>query len=250
MEVFIDKEEVLASAESFIAFLRSRFDDEHIDVELETEAYSFVIDPPSMKKQIVTHLRYMWETHLTDEWARVKPMLRDSVTAFDLVDIDQMSNLEAARFVTGQNLDGEHWTRMLQKAEQVIFVPSAHVGPYLGKFWFGKTLGIIFGARLPKGSQIHAPDLSRAEILVRLSALADDTRLRILKFIVDHGEQRSQEIIQKLDLSQSAASRHLTQLNATGYLTARRCEGAKCYQISSTKVQDTLNAVQAFLNNS
>jgi DNA-binding transcriptional ArsR family regulator len=129
-------------------------------------------------------------------------------------------------------------------------VPSGHVGPYLGKFMVGDAFAIVFGARLPEGIQYDAPDLSRAEILVRLSALADDTRLRILKFLAEDGEQRSQDIMRHLDLSQSAASRHLKQLSATGHLTERRCEGAKCYSLNSERIEDTLNATKVFLADS
>jgi DNA-binding transcriptional ArsR family regulator len=111
----------------------------------------------------------------------------------------------------------------------------------------GDAIRIVFGARLPEGADLHAPDLSRAEILVRLSALADDNRLSILKLVADEGELRSQDIINRLDLSQSAASRHLTQLSATGYLIERRCNGAKCYNINTDRLENTLRAVSTFL---
>ncbi len=106
---------------------------------------------------------------------------------------------------------------------------------------------MFFGAKIPNGVQFHAPDLSRAEIAVRLNALADDTRLRILKLISEVGEQRSQDIMQSLDLSQSAASRHLKQLSATGYLFERRFSGAKCYKLNPQRIKDTLHAIAVFL---
>ena len=89
--------------------------------------------------------------------------------------------------------------------------------------------------------------LTRTEILVRLSALTDDTRLQILRQIAENGELRSQEIIDGLELSQSAASRHLTQLTAAGYLKERRCDGAKCYSLNVERVSDTLQAVAGYL---
>jgi ArsR family transcriptional regulator len=134
------------------------------------------------------------------------------------------------------------------ESEQIVFVPSAHAGPYLGMFPRGDdAVRVVFGARLPEGVELDAPDLSRAEILVRLGALADDTRLSILKLVADEGELRSQDIIKLLDLSQSAASRHLTQLSATGYLIERRCNGAKCYSMNTERLENTLRAVSAFL---
>jgi DNA-binding transcriptional ArsR family regulator len=108
-------------------------------------------------------------------------------------------------------------------------------------------LWVLFGARLPEGTQFQAPDLSRTEIVVRLSALADDNRLQILKLILEQGELSSQEIMASLEFSQSAASRHLKQLSATGYLSERRCNGAKCYQLNPERIENTLQAVSNFL---
>jgi DNA-binding transcriptional ArsR family regulator len=106
---------------------------------------------------------------------------------------------------------------------------------------------VIFGARIPEGVQFDAPDLSCAEIVVRLSALADDTRLRLLRLVTEEGELRSQEIMSRMGLSQSAASRQLKQLSATGFLNERRCEGAKCYNLNPERVKDTCNALSGFL---
>jgi DNA-binding transcriptional ArsR family regulator len=54
--------------------------------------------------------------------------------------------------------------------------------------------------------------------------------------------------MRELDLSQSATSRHLKQLSATGYLIERRCEGAKCYALNEDRVDDTMRAISGFLN--
>jgi len=241
-------DDVLASAESFLAFLRGRFSVENIDPELETQAYAYLVDPASMQTLIVSHLTLMWEKYMAAEWRRVEPMLLDAVMAFNQVEYDKMTLVEAAEFISGQPMSNNHLLKSINQADHLIFVPSAHVGPYLGKFKYGDDLGIVFGARLPEGIPYYAPDLSRAEILVRLSALADDTRLSILRLIAEEGEKRSQKIKQDLNLSQSAASRHLTQLSATGYLIERRCEGAKCYSLNMDRIEDTLRAVSAYLS--
>jgi DNA-binding transcriptional ArsR family regulator len=57
----------------------------------------------------------------------------------------------------------------------------------------------------------------------------------------------AQEVIELLDLSQSAASRHLRQLTATGYLLEGRGEGGKRYSLNRARVEDTLQAVRQFL---
>jgi ArsR family transcriptional regulator len=83
--------------------------------------------------------------------------------------------------------------------------------------------------------------------LVRLSALADDTRLQILDLLAVEGELRAQDIIDRLGISQSSASRHLSQLAATGYLHVHRCEGAKCYSLKRERIDDTLGDLKRYL---
>ena len=51
----------------------------------------------------------------------------------------------------------------------------------------------------------------------------------------------------RLDVSQSAASRHLRQLSATGYLTERRRAGEKCYSLNRGRVSNTFHALDQFL---
>ncbi len=243
----VDLEMVLADVGSYLDFLRARFDVEHLDAEMEAQAYSFVVDPPAMQDLIVSHLRKMWDEYLAVEWRRMMPILQDSVQAFRQIDLSKMDRREAVQWVSGQELAGRKWDHVFERAERIILVPSAHVGPYIGRFCEAGTFWLLFGARLPKGSEIYAPDLSRAEIVVRLGALADDTRLRILQAILESGELSSQQIMTDLGLSQSAASRHLKQLSATGYLAERRCNGAKCYELDPERIEDTLQAVGSFL---
>jgi ArsR family transcriptional regulator len=201
-----------------------------------------------MQEAIVAHLRSMWDEHLAAEWARTEPMLQDAVQAFQQVDLGNLTKRQAVELVSGQELEEEKWACVLDSAERMVFVPSAHVGPYLGKLYAGDaTLWVFFGARLPEGVEYHAPDLNRAEILVRLSALSDENRLRILRLVSENGEQRSQEIIAALDLSQSTVSRHLKQLCATGYLSERRCDGGKCYKFRPQRIKDSLQAISNFL---
>jgi DNA-binding transcriptional ArsR family regulator len=245
--IVADKESLLADVDFFLNFLKNRFGEEHIDPVIETKAHGLLNDPAQMQNLIVSHLNFMWEEFFKSEWERIEPMLADAVMAFEEIDFSDMSREEAVKYITGSETSPEFWEKAPADANRLVFVPSAHNGPYLGRFHYKNTLGIIFGARLPKDTEVHAPDLSRNEITIRLSALADDVRLHILKLIAEDGELRSQEIIDRLELSQSAASRHLKQLSATGYLIERRCSGAKCYTLNEERVQDTLRAAAAFL---
>lgn len=241
-----DKESLLADVDFFLDYLEKKFTAEYIERDVESKAFELLNDPPEMQRQIVSHLKFMWEEYYQGEWKRMMPMLEDAVMAFEQADFNNMSREEIAKYIIGTDVNVDFWENIGEN-QRMFFVPSAHNGPYLGKFHYKNSHGVIFGARLPEDTKVHAPDLSRNEITIRLSALADDLRLNILKVIAEEGEMKSQEIMDKLDLSQSAASRQLKQLSATGYLTERRCSGAKCYSLNEERVQDTLRAVAAFL---
>ncbi|MFZ5855661.1 MAG: ArsR/SmtB family transcription factor [Chloroflexota bacterium] len=242
-----DWDVILASAESYVDFLIARFGEEYVDKEIETRAYEYVIDPPAMKSLIVDYLQKAWEEWFRPEWERVQGLLVESVQAFQNTDFARMDRLEAARFITGQDLAEETWRPALEKADRIVFIPCAHIGPYVSRLPDMNSLIVIFGARTPDNAATRIPDLDRADIIARLSALADETRLRILEMIRDNEEMRAQEIIEATRLSQPSVSRYLGQLTATGYLQERRINGAKAYSLNRGRITKTLKAVSVFL---
>ncbi len=81
---------------------------------------------------------------------------------------------------------------------------------------------------------------------MRLNALANDTRLLILELPGKEGELGTPKIVAQLELSQSAASRHLAHLTATGYLSARRQQGTNLFKYNPDRFDDTLRALKEF----
>ena len=243
----VDWDRVLTSSESYIEFLRSCFDDEHVIVEIEAKAYDLVIDPPAMKEFLTRHMNWVWENHFAAEWKRVEPMLRECIRSFKGTDLTNMLRIEAASFVTGQDVSESTWCNKLDAAERVVFIPNPHIGPYIHPSMMNGTLQVVFGARQPEGITERIPELDRTEIVARLSALADDTRLHILQLVAERGEIRVQDILEVINLSQPSVSRYLTQLSAAGYLLERRESGAKVYELNKDRIDKTFKAVNAFL---
>ncbi len=235
----------LGSADDYLSFLGTRFKEEMIDVDLETEAYRLVTHPEEMKTMLVSHFKDMWSSYLELEWQKVEPMLATSAKAFQDLDLERMS-LEAAFDAITQQPPAKilDW---MKDVRRVVFVPSAHTGPYMSHLAGENTVWLLFSARMPAGREAEAPDLSRAELLYRLSALAEDSRLRILADIRDQGELSSQDIMERLEVSQSTASRHLRQLSATGFLSERRTEAGKWYRLNSERIELTLQALRTYL---
>jgi ArsR family transcriptional regulator len=174
-------------------------------------------------------------------------MLEESAKAFNQLDLSGKSRLELVEYVTGKELNESKWGQELMRAKELVFIPNPHFGPYMRATTVAGRFFIYFGAHLPEGSEVRVPELDRAEIVSRISALADDTRLQILQMIAENGEMRSQEIMEAINLSQPSVSRYLSQLTAAGYLQERRENGAKVYFLNRDRIEKTLKAVSAFL---
>jgi DNA-binding transcriptional ArsR family regulator len=215
--------------------------------EMWHTVHALMTTPDAMLTLIIDHLRHMWTTYLRAEWERTLPMLSESAAAYSRIAYRDLTAYEAIRAVTGRDMSGKLDAKV-GRASHLRFVPSAHIGPYISKFMRGETLILVFGARLPRGTSASSSDLSRAELLVRLNALADDTRLRILEMLTREPELCAQDIIERMGgLSQSSVSRHLSQLTATGYIVERRREQAKCYSLNPERAFDTIRALSNFL---
>lgn len=219
------------------------------DSAIFVEAHRLLNDPAAMQAFIVRHFRMMWHDYLGEEWERNLPMLHESVQAFTELQYRYQGRtpLDAIRTVAGRDLMAA-WEHE-EFGKEIIFVPSAHTGPYVSHYLDSvrQISRLVFGARLPEGTGIRSAALSRSELLVRLNALADENRLDILELLTGEEELCAQDIMQKLDLSQSAASRHLRQLVATGYLIERRRDVAKCYSLNPRRLDDTFKALRGFL---
>ncbi len=242
-------EELLADRERYLAFIEEVHccKDYPFDKERSEKEFALLQDPPARKELMISHLRRMWDTILVEEWEYHLPMLQECAEAFEALDLRSMSTSEAVQHVVDREVPDE-WMDLFEELENIILIPSPYIGPYLLMISKSETTArIIFGARMPKGAVIQSPALNRTELVARMSALANDTRLSILHLLSSEGELGSQDIMSRLDLSQSAASRHLQHLMATGYIVAQRKEGAKIFRLNSDRINDVFLALKDFL---
>lgn len=244
-----DREQLVADREVFLSFMERlcQHKDEECDQAWAENTYISLQDPPARQGQMIDHLRLMWDNYLAPEWDRKLPMLQDSIAAFQSLDLSGISTTEAVRRIMRRDEPGE-WGNWRDNLEEIIFIPSPHIGPYLLMIdRTATTARVVFGARIPEGATIRSAALSRSDLFMRLSALADDMRLRILELIALEGEQGAKEIMDRLDLSKSAASRHLRQLTAHGYLIMRQQDVSKYYSLNPNRIDDTWQALRTFL---
>ena len=85
-----------------------------------------------------------------------------------------------------------------------------------------------------------------ASLYPPLKALADETRLQILALLQGR-ELYAQEIVDQLDISQPAVSRHLNLMAAAGVLTIRREGNAKYYSVNAETLARVADALRALV---
>ncbi|TAM60249.1 ArsR family transcriptional regulator [bacterium] len=77
-----------------------------------------------------------------------------------------------------------------------------------------------------------------------MSGLADPTRLRIVRFLID-GPRSVGEIVEHLGMSQSRVSNHLACLKWCGYVDTERQGRSIIYRITDRRIRKILELAQA-----
>lgn len=212
--------------------------DQVFDREQAEQDFARMQDPGAYRDELADTLEHFWNRYLRDEWERVRHDVEDSVRAFGSVPVPAGDLGERLKYITGRdNVPGD-WVDLLADAREIVFVPSVHIGPYMILFEFDGTRAYIVGrARVPEGARLHSASLDRSELLMRLDALSDATRMRILELAAGT-TITTQDVMDELALSQSSASRHLGQLAATGLLSVDGSERTKRYRVNPRRIDD------------
>jgi DNA-binding transcriptional ArsR family regulator len=247
----IDWPHILSDRDRFIALYQQvmQAKGEMVDCEDWCNAFFDLLqrDAADLQADLVDYLRCMWDTYLAAEWEHRLPLLRESIAAFESLDLSTLTTGEAVRRIIGRD-EPQEWRNWRDGLDEIIFIPSPHIGPYVLLINHTETSArIVFGARIPEGAAVRSSTLSRSDLFNRLEALADDTRLRILEFVALEGEQGAKDIMDRFDLSKSAASRHLRQLTANGYLIVRQQDVSKYYRLNPNRIDEAWRMLKAFL---
>jgi len=252
-------QEILANTAMFIGHMQRVYLDDSIDVTLLTEAHALLNDPPAMHDLIISHLRTLWFSYLALEWQRRQPFLQSIVDVLSQREWPNTSAADAIRAFIGRELP-DAISMELEGVQHIVFTISPHIGPFASRFGSDTTIWVFVRARVSAGQRpnqrqmldlpLRQAPIKPKELVGPFSALADETRLQILELLAEHGELLAQDLIARLELSQSSISRHLKQLVASGFLLERRGEGAnKLYRLDHHKIDWTFFAFKQLLAN-
>jgi hypothetical protein len=213
-----------------------------VESEWEPETVTVLVrDGAELKSRLLDALRGFWEQAYAKEFEATRPLMERSL-AFHQAQPPNPVFRELFVAVTGR-LIPEQVAELLPLVKNVTFVPSCYVGPYVAYTHYYEHLILYYNCRsAPVGPTVA----DGGSLYPPVKALADETRLQILDMLRGR-ELYAQEIVEQLDISQPAVSRHLNLMIAAGVLRMRREGNAKYYSINEKTLAQLADALRVFV---
>lgn len=224
---------------------RSREVPQDLDANVAQAAVPLAEDAAALRAFLADHIGGLWTAHLAAEWARVGPPLRGMTAALAREHAGLRGTaIQIARAVLRRDLPD--WAlAALGEATSLIFVLSPHAPLEIARFG---APGVVHVFARFDPALLRRAHVRRVEVVGPLSALADDTRLRLLEALAASGEARGQDLIAGLGVSQPNVSRHLKQLVGAGLVEERRAGDAnKLYRLNPRGLRTALYKLNALL---
>ncbi len=200
-------------------------------------------EPTEWRDLLVSSLQRFWDRVYRDEYAAQQPGRERNVYYHRAHGYSaNFPDLFAA--VTGRRVP-DHITERMDEVATVRFVPSQYIGPYLSFLFNDGLLTVFYNSRVTPAEGDEQTERTQS-LYQPLAALADKTRLQIMS-LLNGRELYAQEIVNLLDIHQSAVSRHLKLMETAGVLTVRRDKGAKFYSINRQRIEDISASLRELL---
>ena len=202
-------------------------------------------DSVELKARLVFSVARFWESHFKDVYVESARKVERFAGRDRMLSRDR-DFPEFYRAVTGHTLASEEVDKHPQLRD-ALFVPSCFGGPMVNYVPLDVTqdaIALVYNCWHERdGDPASGPSLR--EMFPPLRALADETRLEILA-ILDGRELYAQEIVDRLGISQPAASRHLNLLVASDVLFERRDGGRRFYTVNTQALGTLSRNLTAF----
>jgi DNA-binding transcriptional ArsR family regulator len=213
-------------------------------------------DPRELAKRFVGFIRSYWEHAFAEEWARVEPLLAQTVAEIGqqiaseglydfLRSVSLRLRVDADREEFGVDLPHDHRVDVTPD-RPLLLVPSVYVWPHVrvncDEPW---PLSIVYPA--PFLARSAHPPLPSGDLVQLLRALGEQTRLRALKLIAER-PRSTQELAPLVGISEAGLSKHLRQLADAGLVEARREGYYVLYSLVPERIEPLSDALRRFLS--
>lgn len=218
------------------------------EISEQTEIDHFLNIAPLLRKQplvkqlILAALREINEVFFKHEIENILPILQDSVT--------QARNLLDSRVVPVRQVI-EGLTQGITLAENVnynkiVLVPSYFNAPYVSTLILKDNgLFIVYPARTDNNIE-ESEKVTQAQLLRRLKALSDKTRLEILQ-LLGNRSYTNQELVEALGLTQPTISHHMRDLRVAALVRVEQQENTKLYSLRTEFIEQLSKELSGYL---
>jgi DNA-binding transcriptional ArsR family regulator len=215
-----------------------------------------VADPEAFAARLTRFLERYWRTAFEAEWERIEPLLAQAIAGSGrrlasegvwavLGRLPPHCRIDPQRHELLIDLPHKH-ALQIDETNPLLLSPSVFVWPHLrincDPPW---PTAITYTA--PTVARDAEPRIPPAELLRVLRALADDTRLRVLKLVAQK-PRTTQELAPLVGLSNAGLSKSLQRLAEAGLVTTHRDGYYVVYSLAPDRLDALPNAVQRFLN--
>ncbi len=237
-------EQLRRNLQTFVTHV-SRRSESPLEPALLQEAHMLLNEPQRLQALVVSHLRALWQSVLASEWEHLTPVLQTLLPGCAQRIAQHTTAADRLHALIEADVPASVSAQL--RGTPIVFVLSGHMQHSARAVRTEHTLWLFFG--LPPHPAIwRRSPVGKAELLVRLRALADETSLQLLAQLTQQTELSAQDMIARLQLSQPNASRHLKQLVTAGFIQVRRHGGAtKMYRLTPAHIVQTLHALEQHL---
>jgi DNA-binding transcriptional ArsR family regulator len=222
----------------------------------DREAAALLLDRPvEFAARLARMLERYWQESFAAEWARVEPLLARSIVEAGrllaavgiwpvLGRLPAHCRIDPERRELQIDLPHEHAVEV-SADNPLVLSPSVFVWPHLrvncDPPW---PLSLVYAA--PALVREAEPRIPPAELLRILRALADDTRLRVLRLIAER-PRTTQELEPLVGLSRAGLSKSLQRLAEAGLVVPRRDGYYVVYSLAPERLDALSAALGRFL---
>lgn len=173
-------------------------------------------DVPGFQRRLVNLWQRYWDLYFKDQVASLYPHWDQAIGDKNAL-LNRISGQEFYEHVTGKSalmpaLPAEYPTT------EIVFIPQYLMPLPVYMFYGYGNITVLFDSERTEArlAEIHR---HKEQVLNIFKALSDGSRLDVLRLIAQSkSEMNGKKIAQKLNLSASAVSRHLTQLKEAGVI--------------------------------
>lgn len=214
---------------------KSKYNDESIGRFLD-----WWVRPAELGEAYLSALQAYQQAFFEEEERRVAPVLKSGLKRAQ----ELAENLSTPQLLTELSQGVQFTENVL--AKKIILAPAYWITPLVMYREIGETHTLIlFGARPATMADIPG-ELVPDDLLRKLKALADPTRLKILRYL-SHEELMPSELARRLHLRAPTVTHHLSELRLAGLVNLRLQGQEKRYTARQEALQNAFELLRSFL---